>query len=166
MASQVTMNFTVPTRWKKELVEAGLYVPETIGRRYPRSGMLDIAGFRIDKLVAEVMRELDIRYPVEVYFDEHRTAYASATRPFGQAEVHLPTRQTIKRHMPWLTPREIQAKQIAEVCEELQHLRVHETEHPKKVTGPTIRCIIRHVPKRDLRSASMKDKIAVLKEAD
>ena len=128
--------------------------------------VLRVAGFRIDKLVAQVMRELDIRYPVEVFFDERRTAYASATRPLGQAEVHLPTWKTIKRLMPELTDREVKAKQISQVCEELVHLRAHETDHVKKVVNPTIRCMLKHIPKRDQRSLFIREKIETLRSAD
>ena len=65
--------------------------------------------------------------------------------------------------MPELSARDVEAKQVSQVCEELGHLKAHETSHNKRVVDPTIRCMIRHIPKRSLRSSFIQDKMEALK---
>ena len=117
-----------------------------------------VAGFPIEETIASMMEETGIRYPVDVYFDATE-ARASAVRPLGQAEIHLPTRAVIKRKMPELSEDAITAKMQSQVAEELCHLGAHETCHNKKVTSCTIGLMKKHLTKKQLADSYIKDKI-------
>ena len=61
--------------------------------------VIEKAGFRIDRVIAQTMEEMRIPYPVEVYFDQ-RGPMAMAVRPGGQAEVHLRLGRRYGRRCP------------------------------------------------------------------
>ena len=128
--------------------------------------VMKAAGFRIDKVVEGMMKDLRITYPVKVFFDQP-DEMAMAERPFGVAEVHLPTRAMIKRKMPDLSEEEITAKQISEVAEELTHLQKMETCHDNPrfpVVPTTIRLMKKHMTKRQWNSRYIQgEKLTALK---
>jgi hypothetical protein len=160
------LNFAVPVpdAWLRELEEA-FGPPKRRARVSLPKGVRRKAGFPLDAVVLAMVDELRIQTPVEVRFGGlDDPPQAMLTRfPGGPLEIRLPTRKTIRRLMPELTEREVTAKMVSQVAEEACHYAKHETCHNKRVVGCTLRLMRRHIPKRDLKTPYIREKVAILR---
>ncbi len=158
---RVTLSFSVPWKWRRELEDAFGPLDRDKAKKQDR-----LAGYPVSALVEQVRRELGIKYPVRIVFNK-REARAAATRPYGRiGSIHLQTASTLRRKMPELSKEERKAKVASQVCEELAgHLANREVCHTKRVVGSTLKCMNRHLTKRQLRTPLIQQKIQVLKAA-
>ncbi len=115
---------------------------------------------KLERVVASMMEDLRITYPVNVY-QRSNTKWASANRVKDgeESSIHITSEAGLKKLMPYLSKSERDAKTIAQVAEEVCHLAKHERCHPAKVTKCTIRMMKHYMTKRQFESDVIQKKM-------